>query len=69
MALLLIIFALFGFVFSGLASSTSGSGSPTVGPPVLKIDKTQGDLCSNRMTAPPEAKADTGDCRYIPANP
>jgi hypothetical protein len=69
MALLLILFAVFGFVFAGLGSSTSHSGSATVEPRVVQSGKAQGDLCSNRMTAPPESKTDTGDCRYIPANP
>jgi hypothetical protein len=67
MALLLILIALFGFVFAGFGSGSSGSSgssssssSTTVAPTVLK--------CSKRMSVKPTA-AKQRRCGPPPASP
>jgi hypothetical protein len=65
MALLLILIALFGFVFAGFGSGSSGSSgssssSTTVAPTVLK--------CSKRMSVKPTA-AEQRRCGPPPASP
>jgi hypothetical protein len=68
-ALLLILFALFGFAFAGFSSGSSHTAPAKLKPQVVRNHgrNANGNACSNRMTT--TGGADSGQCRIGPVNP